>query len=195
MDANERPIEWSRETLSDLLTQSARMLRSEIRIERKWRHLLDVDDVLQVTFCEAFVSLPTLRSKSESDAIIWLRSIARNNLRDAIRGLTAKRRSDQRKRLAPDASDDQTAFFEMLQRVTTTPSRELADAEARTALRSAITDLPPAYAVVIQAFLSGKPPEEVALEIGRSTGAVHMLRARACEWLRAALQGHPAFVR
>lgn len=195
MQSSEPPTIWDVDRLTACLQRATSDLRSLVRIDRKWRHALDAEDVLQVTFSEAFLALPQLRSKSEPEVLAWVRTILRNNLRDAVKALSAQRRSDGRRRLHPAASDDQTDFFEQLRRATTTPSRELAEREARAALNSAIDQLPALYATVIRRTLAECPMEAIADELERSVGAVHMLRARACDWLREALRNHPAFFR
>ncbi|NET51613.1 MAG: hypothetical protein F6K09_23750, partial [Merismopedia sp. SIO2A8] len=59
-------------------------------------------------------------------------------------------------------------------------SRAAAAGEAHTAIDRAIAQLPPDYAQVIRDLdLAGKSVDEVASAMGRSKGAVHMLRARA----------------
>ncbi|MDX2201003.1 MAG: sigma-70 family RNA polymerase sigma factor [Phycisphaerae bacterium] len=179
--------------MAALLQRATPELRSQIRIDRKWRHLLEPEDVLQVTFSEAFLALPKLRSKAEPEVLGWLRTIARNNLHDAVKALSAQRRTDGRRRLQPAPTTDETDFFDQLRRVTTTPSREVAELEARAALKAAIAQLPSIYATVIQRTLAECPIESIAHELGRSPGAIHMLRARACDWLREALRHHPAF--
>ena len=60
--------------------------------------------------------------------------------------------------------------------------------EAADAVESTLMQLPPDYATVIRMYdLQGRPIAEVAAEMNRSTGAVHMLRARAHDQLRCLL--------
>jgi RNA polymerase sigma factor (sigma-70 family) len=68
---------------------------------------------------------------------------------------------------------------------TTTPSRQAARREAVEILERTLAKLPTDYAKVVRLYdLECRPIAEVARELGRSEGAVYMLRARAHEWLR-----------
>ncbi len=57
-----------------------------------------------------------------------------------------------------------------------------------------LAKLPPDYATVIRLYdLQGKPIAEVAADLGRSEGAVYMLRARTHDRLRELLPGESKF--
>ena len=61
-------------------------------------------------------------------------------------------------------------------------------------LSDALTGLPPDYAAVIRLYdLEGRPIEDVARELRRTPGAVHMLRVRAHDHLRERLGAESHF--
>ena len=69
-----------------------------------------------------------------------------------------------------------------------TPSLKLGRREQADSVRSAIAQLPGDYAAAIELYdLQGLEIDEVASRMGRSAGAIHMLRARGHERLRGIL--------
>jgi RNA polymerase sigma-70 factor (ECF subfamily) len=174
--------------LSELLRQAAPELRASLagKIGKHWQSMLEPDDVLQVTFLEAFLRIRDFKPTGPGSHIAWLRRIAENNLRDAIRGLEADKRPSPRKRLhSPTAEQSFVALVEVLGVNTTTPSRDAAKGEAVGAMMHALRALPADYQKVIRLYdLEGLAAQEVATELGRSLGAMFMLRARAHDRLK-----------
>lgn len=179
------------DALSELLAEFGPVVESGLAIHRRWRGLLDASDVMQVTYLEAFLAM---RSPIESPVrppdqrqprhfLAWLRRLAENNLSDAVRALSRRKRSAPRPPLsvASISSDDsREVLLETLIATTSTPSRSVRRDEAFSRLDRAIARLPTDYATVIRAHdLQGASIEGVAQQMGRSLGAVHMLRARA----------------
>ena len=77
---------------------------------------------------------------------------------------------------------------------TTTPSQSAASAEVRAAINKGISLMPPDYGTVVRLYdLEGKAIGDVAAAMGRTTGAVHMLRTRAHEHLKEILGSDTAF--
>lgn len=180
--------------MSRLLREHAPALRAQIVIDPQWRSVLDADDILQITFLEAFLRIGSFSDNGPGALLAWLRRIADNNLRDAVKGLTRQKRPPPARQTA--ASGDQTAIelFELLGVTTTSPSRVLATAEMKAALAVALDSLPEDYARVIRSYdLEGNTIAETACTCGRSAGAVHMLRARAHSRLRELLGENPFF--
>lgn len=177
--------------LSELLRRLSPELRRRValRIGPQYRSLLSEDDVLQVTFIEAVMSLDTFEDRGEEAFIAWLLRIAENNLRDAIRGLEAVKRPSPGARVRRrGASDSYDTLIEALGATRTTPSRIAGKDEALDHMERAIACLPPDYAEVVRAMdLEQRSAHEVAQAMGRSTGSVYMLRSRAHDALRAAL--------
>ena len=182
-----------RDALAALLQHHGPAVRERLRgrIRHVWQSVLSEDDVMQVTYLEAFLHIRRFQPGSRSAFASWLHRIARNNLLSAIRGLSRAKRPDPRRQLAhqaPGGTDTQTTLLQKLIDTGTTPSVACQRAETLQALEVAIAALPPDYRLVVQRFdLQECPVAEIAAEMGRTEGAVYMLRARAHDRLRSAL--------
>jgi RNA polymerase sigma factor (sigma-70 family) len=147
--------------------------------------VLDSDDVLQVTCMEAFLDIGRFSGHDSIAFFGWLLRIAQNNIRDAIRSLDREKREPRKRRVAvPHAADSYASLLANLAGTDTTPSGVVAREEMTAALQAAIGKLPEHYQKVVQRIdLEGCSTKAVATEIGRSLGAVHMLRQRAHDHL------------
>ncbi|MEL6329286.1 MAG: sigma-70 family RNA polymerase sigma factor [Planctomycetota bacterium] len=164
--------------------------RLKSKIGTQWRSSLDEDDVMQVTYLEAFLLISQFRSRGPGSFQAWLAQIAENNLRDALRGLQAAKRPNPKNRVQPKpgSSDSFVALVELLGTTEATPSRAAAAHEAVRFLENALSTLPPDYERVVRLYdLEGLAASEVGEQLGRSAGAIYMLRARAHERLRKSL--------
>lgn len=187
----ESAIAGDAEALRALLAEHGPAVWSRIdgEIGKAYRSAIDADDVMQITYMEAFLQAARLEARSEGEFHAWLYRIAQNNLRDAIRALERKKRPSPTKRVGTlGGGDSYVGLVELLGETSETPSRAVAAGEAARAIDAALGELPPDYALVIRLYdLEGKPIGEVAERLKRSSGAVHMLRARAHERLREVL--------
>ncbi|MBX3363888.1 MAG: sigma-70 family RNA polymerase sigma factor [Phycisphaeraceae bacterium] len=185
------------DALAALLEQVGPALRSRLagKISSHWRSAVDEDDVLQVTYMEAFGRIQNFTDRGEGAFLAWLTQIAENNLRDAIRGLERAKRPDPRKRVQPTTREDSyVGLVEVLGVTQTTPSMNVAKGEIITELDRALAKLPPDYERCIRLYdLEGRSIESVCTELGRSSGAVYMLRARAHERLAEVLGSESRF--
>jgi RNA polymerase sigma factor (sigma-70 family) len=122
--------------------------------------------------------------------------LAQNNLRDGIKELERRKRPDPRQRVrasSPDSSGS-TLLDHLCNSSAKTPSRDAAQKESQQALAAALAQLPAPYAEVVRLHgLEGRPVAEVAAMLGRSPGAVCMLRARALDRLRELLGSESRF--
>ncbi len=179
------------DALRVLLEQYGEKVWVEIdrEISAPWRSLFDADDVMQVSYMEAFLQAAGLAARDGAAFAAWLRQIARNNLRDAIRELQCQKRPNPARRVRAGAGEDShVALIELIGYASTTPSRAAARQEAASAVEAALARMPPDYATVIRLYdLEGRNAAEVASQMDRSSGAVYMLRARAHEALRSLL--------
>ncbi len=187
-DKVEKAVAGDEEALTEALRLAAPDVRASLmgKISPHWRSMLEPDDVLQVTFLEAFLRIRDFKPSGPGAFVAWLRRIAENNLRDAIRGLEADKRPNPRRRVhSPTAEQSFVALVEVLGVTTATPSRDVAKGEAVGAMMESLKSLPPDYQKVIRMYdLEGRSAEEVANELGRSQGAMFMLRARAHDRLK-----------
>lgn len=183
--------------LRQLLERYGPTVWSQIQSEigPTWRSLVDADDVMQVTYLEAFFQISRLGAQDETGFVAWLRQIARNNLRDAIKELDRQKRPSPARRVhAPAGEDSYVALVDLLGATNSTPSRHVAAREAHGIIDTMLSRMPPDYAAVIRLYdLEGQDVSTVASQLGRSTGAVHMLRARAHDRLRDLLGSESNF--
>ncbi len=159
------------------------------RIGRRWRGMLEADDVMQVTYLEAFLQIDRFVGRDGATFEGWIARMADHNLRDAIGELRAKKRPDPTRRLRPVAGGDSSITLLNLLGVTfSTPSQHAARAEYGSALDSALAKLPEDYRTVVKLYdLENKTAEDVANAMKRSVGAVYMLRMRAHDLLKGVL--------
>lgn len=169
---------------------------AEVRaqLQRSYRGRLkgqvDLDDVMQVTYLEAFLSIREFAPARANAFRAWLRRIAENNLRDALRKFASNR---SRAAPIPSWEDSCRALLEP-PAGTSTPSRTVGKAEVQRLLKTALQQLPADYERVLRLHdLEGHSGPDVARLIGRSHGAVKMLIARARDRLRATLGSSSKF--
>ena len=159
------------------------------KIAARWQAVLDVDDVMQVTYVEAFLRIRDFKPAGERAFVGWLARIAENNLRDAVKEL------GRAKRPQPDRRIQKVAFQESCRSLVVllsgndpTPSRHVRQDEVHGILLDALKHLPRDYEAVVRAYdLEQRSAAEIAVEMGRSEGAVYMLRTRAHQQLRGIL--------
>jgi RNA polymerase sigma-70 factor (ECF subfamily) len=186
------------EALADLLTRDGTIARQTLHgsIPAKWQSVLSMDDVMQQTYAEAVVSFHRFENRGQGSFAAWLTQLARCTLIDAVRMLEADKRGGDRKRIQARGGgsheDSCSNLFDMLCQTMGTPSRYAARHEAAAAVVHAVEQLPPPQKQVVEMYdLQGKPVAEVAAALGRSEGAVYLLRVRAHRRL-AELMGAPA---
>lgn len=183
-----RAISGDREALGNLLEQVGPVVRRDIetRIPARWRSLLSDDDVMQQTYADAFRGITRFVPLGDGAFRAWLSNIAKCNLRDALKMLQADKRGGAWCRVDPNVDGKSYLnLFDVLSSSGTSPTRQVARGEAAEMLEEAVASLPDAYQIVVRRFdLEGCPAADIASELGRSTGAVYMLRARAHDRLR-----------
>jgi RNA polymerase sigma-70 factor, ECF subfamily len=176
------------EALSTLLHRCAPQLRAKWggAISSQWKSVLDVDDVLQVTYLEVFLRIAKFEYRGPGSFEGWVSRIADNNLRDAIRELERLKRPQPKDRIIGGVGDETSfALLEGLGFTTTTPSRHAAIGEVKKAISDALDQIPDDYAAVVRLYdLQGLSAAEVAASMNRSEGAIYMLRSRALDRLR-----------
>ena len=190
-------IEGDTVAMRALLTRYGPEARRAIqgKIDKKWRAVLEEDDVMQVMYLEAFLHIDQFVGRNPASFVTWLRKIAENVLRDAIRELGRQKRPNPAKRLQAAVTEESyVALLDYVGTTSTTPSRHARRNEARGILEHAMQQLPSDYRDVVQLHhIEERPVAEVATKMGRSEGAVYMIRARAIERLRSLLGAESKF--
>ena len=170
------------DAMATLLQKYGPQVRRRItgRIADRFRSAFDEDDVMQVTYLEAFLRTDGFAPKGIGGFVAWLTRIAENNLRDAVKELQRAKRPPRERRVTAVSDDSYVSLLETLGNTTTTASRHAQEHEAKSILESCLRQLPPDYRKVVQLQeLEGRPAAEVAETMGRTVGAIYMLRARA----------------
>ncbi|MDM8006898.1 MAG: sigma-70 family RNA polymerase sigma factor [Phycisphaerae bacterium] len=179
------------DALSELLQTHGAVVRRGLagRVGQRLQPVLDVEDVMQVTYLEAFLRINHFVYQGRGSFAAWLQHIARNNLRDAVRELRRDRRPQGRQQVGFDSgSSSASILLNRLSGDSSTPSRQAACREGEEILKRAITRLPEDYRRVVEICdIEGRSTCEAAGVLNRSQGAVCMLRARAHDRLRELL--------
>jgi RNA polymerase sigma-70 factor (ECF subfamily) len=183
-----RAVAGDEAALTSLLECHGPQVRSAL--ERSYRGRLsgrvDLDDVMQITYLEAFLRIRQFVPGGTNAFPGWLRRIGENNVRDAIRKSDAGGRA-RSSGPSPWWEDSCRALLEPVAG-TATPSRAAGREEARHLLENALGQLPQDYERVLRLYdLEGRSGPDVARVIGRSHGAVKMLVARARDRLTEVL--------
>lgn len=183
-----RAIAGDRDALAQLLRRVGPELQERLRndIGGRWQSQLDPEDVLQVTFLECFLKIHTFENRGDGAFQAWISRICRNNFLDAVRALERATEFPQEKRITfQNEMESSLALVELLGGSSGTPSRQVATRETHQRLRDAVARLPRDYCQVLTLYdLESHTIEKVARTMGRSIGAVYMLRARAMDYLR-----------
>lgn len=190
-------VAGDRDALTALLERYGPTLQARLRgeIAAKWQSMLEVDDVLQVTFVEVFLRIDRFEYRGPRSFEAWVTRIAKNNLTDAIRSLQQAKQLPPEKRITfQNEADSSVALLNVLGVTSGTPSRKAVAQELHVTVREAVAQLPRDYAQVLTLYdLEAKSAEEVATVMQRTPGAVYMLRARALDCLRDALGSESQF--
>ncbi|MFM8187405.1 MAG: RNA polymerase sigma factor [Pirellula sp.] len=159
----------------------------EPKIPHRFRGVLDVDDILQESFCEAILDFCDFNPEAPLRA--WLLSIAKNNLIDAVRSLSAIKRGGSIKiNSSLDAKGIHDGYDELLDLIagtTTPPSQKLLNKQAFEKLGELLNLLPDDSRRVLNLYyFSGKSPDQVAQELDCKLVAMFMRRNRAIKMLQ-----------
>ncbi len=195
----DRAVGGDADALGVLLERHGPVVRAALAgaIPKRWRSVLSLDDVVQQAYTDAFVHIRQFTPRTDHSLTDWLVVLARNALIDATRALEADKRGGRRVRISAPPGDERSydGLLQLLGAATTTPSRAAARDEGRAALRGAIERLPEAHRRVVELYdLQGRSGAEVAAAMGRSVGAVYMLRARAHVLLRELMGASSAYL-
>ena len=188
----ERARSGDTEAFGQLLAQYENYLRLMARAltGATLKSRVDPSDLVQDAFLEAHRDFPGFAGATEGELLAWLRRILARNLADSARHQKAALR-DHRRQQSLDSLIDQssTSVHEALAGTASTASAVASRRERAVLLADALEALPAHYReVVILRNLDGLEFSDVAARMGRSSGAVRMLWARAIERLSEALE-------
>ena len=149
------------------------------------RGKVDLSGVVQQTLLEAHRARDRLSDQPAAQAA-WLRRALANNLRDEVRKLATAARDIGRERSLEAALDQSSARLEgWLASDQFSPSGRAERHEDLLRLAAALTALPDDQRRAVEMHhLEGRPLAEVAVELGRSKGAVAQLLFRGLQKLR-----------
>src|SRR5262245_55864311 len=82
------------DAVSQLLHAFGPQVRRGLSISPQWQATVDAEDVMQVTYVEAFMRYGQFKDSDADSLLAWLTRVAQNNLRDAIKELERDKRPD-----------------------------------------------------------------------------------------------------
>lgn len=181
-----------RAALSTLLADGAEELERYVggKIPEGMRSTIAVEDVLQETFVQACRDIQDCRASSLRGFRAWLKGIARNRLRDAVKAERRRKRAGGDGAPARPADKDGSILdlAKVIRANGETPSGRAAQQEAVRAIRIALATLPEDQREAVRRqYLEGNTIGETAAAMGRTLGAVRGLIYRAKQSLREAL--------
>ncbi len=163
------------------------MISSTLRIK------LESSDLVQETFLKAHRDFSQFAGGTERELVAWLRQILARSLANQVKHHRGQGRDHRRQESLERLLDQSSgAIQDALAAHAPSPSEAASRREQAVMLADAVDRLPTDYreAFVLRT-LEHVPFEEVAARMGRSTGAVRMLWARAVKRLNHMLQGAP----
>ena len=179
-------VAGSRDALEAALSVSGPRIARRLTIDSRWHRLLSVEDVMQVTYMEAFLRIRSLKDATVAGFESWLTMIAKNNLIDAVRALQRAKRPDSGQRITSgQGGESSRTLLQQLEGERSGALTQLGEVEAVKALMEAIDQLPMSYQGVIRALdLEEQGVGDYAAKLNKSVGAIHMLRSRAHDRLK-----------
>jgi RNA polymerase sigma-70 factor (ECF subfamily) len=165
-----------------------RML-ARTQIEPRLRDKVDLSGVVQQTLLEAFQVMEEFRAREPARQAAWLRQALVNNLRDALRKLTAEVRDIHRERSLEDALERSSARLQLwLADGASAPDDQVSRQEQLLLLAEALETLADDQRLAVERhYLQGEPLSRVAEELGRTPGATAALLYRTLKKLRETL--------
>ena len=149
-----------------------------------------VEDILQLTFLQAFRDIGRFEQRADATFGDWLARIAENRLCDTIKQHDRKKHGGDFRRIEDAVRDDSRllSLWEWIASDDTSPGSVAARGEALHALQVALAALPCDQREAIRLrLLEGKSLEEVAAVMRRTSDAVRGLVHRGKQGLLAAM--------
>lgn len=190
-----RARDGDRDAVEQLLLRHGPPIRDRLEINPKWRSVLETNDIMQVTYLEAFLQFDRFSGDAKSFPG-WLRRIAENNLRDAIQALEREKRPQPGNRVvSSEEGADFAWLYDLITGGSATPSWHAMGKELRHFLEAEVDALPRDWRNVLHwMYFDGLGVAEVAQRMSKTTGAVHLMRIRAVARLRERLGSDSRFM-
>jgi len=163
---------------------------ARLQIDARLRGKFDPSDVVQQTLLEAVRAWPQYRGETEAELAAWLRRILARVLAHQARHFLDARRRDLTREVAIEESlgESSRRLGEAVLASGTSPSEGAIRHERERKLADALGRLPDDYRdVILMRNIENLSHDQVAERMGRSSGAVRMLWARALASLRQEL--------
>ena len=163
----------------------ARLLR---QMDATMKARIEPEDILQQVYLEVFRAIHQFDYQGKDSFLRWMYAILDRKLIDEHRALRAERRDVRREVKPAPPSAQQTTYVDLMARLIAedgTPSQVVRKDEALAVLSACVAGLPEHYREVIRMrFIEGRPVADVAKELDRSIGSIHMICHRALRQLR-----------
>jgi RNA polymerase sigma-70 factor (ECF subfamily) len=173
--------------------------RIDAKLPLRLQSTLAVEDILQLTFLQAFRDIAHFQQRTVATFGDWLARIAENRLCDAIRQHDRPKHGGDMRRIGDSPPDDSRigSLWDWIAADETSPLSAAVRGEALKALQVALAALPDDQRMAIQMQqLEGKSVEETAAALGRTPGAIRGLvhrgkrelveaLGRASRWLKS----------
>ena len=160
-------------------------------IDASLRGKADPSDLVQETLLKAHQHFDQFQGQTETELIAWLRRILTRNLADLVRRFkVGGARSVRREQSLDDLfGATSCAVFQLIAPNGHSPSQSAQRRELSIILADALAELVPDHReVVVLRSLEGRDWDDVARTMGRSSGAVRLLWARALRKLRPLIE-------
>ena len=182
----------SRAALGTLLVRHRRQLGLlvKLRVGRRLREKLDVDDLLQEVSLEAHREIGRFQGGTEREFLGWLRRVLATTVSNQVRHYLGTRRRDPRRErpLAPGPGGSSAGDRNLIA-PQSSPSQRASRRERAAILAEALAGLPGPYReVIVLRQIEGLGFAEVARRMGRSEDSVRNLWVRALARLRPELE-------
>jgi RNA polymerase sigma-70 factor (ECF subfamily) len=165
-------------------------LLARTQIDMNLARRVTPSDAVQETLLRAFKNFSRFRGASEAELVGWLRQILARSLADQARQARSLKRDVQREQ-AWQAGFEQSSrqLAQLAAAKQPSPSEIVSQREQSVLLADALARLPADYReIIVLRHLERIEFAEIAARLGRSSGAVRMLWARALERLRRELE-------
>ena len=182
------------EALETLLLDAFEPLKRRLapQIPSWARPLIDVEDLLQQTFAQAFRDFPRFESRGPGSFFAWLRRIGDHRLLDCLKTLKRKKRGGDHHRVVMAATSDESWRADVLDMIADEghrPSQIARRKEAIDALTEALTMLPDDQAEAFRLrHIEGLDLDEIGKKLDRGPDGARGLVQRARVRLRELLE-------